>query len=683
MEKSLPPEIQSVFVLFSEEEKEGILSKKLDSNANLEELETILFELVDELETLSVSFSFLIGRILYHRGKLDAISELYEKLQCPGLGLWELLAKLYCGCYAEYFETLEKIKNQLADTIFFAFIYYAEAIHGFLTQDYKKYNENRENCLNYYAINFNIHKIGNLDFYKLVQIYMLEMESIFLYTTNILSLARDKTKESLNITQALNDRICLAQTYNSIGIIELHRGNFQLAHQIFLKGEAIAKEMKMDRLLGHLSGSIGDIYLQMGHIEEAMFWYNNGFKIIKDWTTDFRSLYVHYSKFADAYFAKEDFEKAKTEMQKALDILENKKFKDLSIQMKYIEILLYMEEIKEVEAILLKIDNEQKGQLSPTQRSNYLFLSGFLEYKKNNYGDSQQFLQQAMLLADELGHEILSSKTLVLLSIVFLKKYTITLNLEELIEADKCLEDIITYLEEKAKYESLSFIYHIRAKIKIILLDFETALFLLKKGEEFARTYTPLLVEEYNKRIEQVKVAIESEDDTISDTRTIDFLEEIDTISTILRKESKKLASPREEKPIAVLIFHSSGIPIRTYLSEEVSVSDDLLFGGFISAIRHLMNELFVDQMVKHQILSIDHGQYKLLIEFYSNIFSVVCIALRDSFMLRRKMHRLVEHLSFKGLFGDSYKGDISETESFELDSMIANLFGIKGSKLT
>ncbi|MFW9853178.1 MAG: hypothetical protein ACFFDS_09555, partial [Candidatus Thorarchaeota archaeon] len=382
MEKSLPPEVQSVFVLFSEEEKEGILSKNLNSNANLEELESILFELIDELETLSVSFSFLVGRVLYHRGKLDTITELYEKLEYSGLGLWELLAKLYCGCYVEYFEILERIKNQLADTIFFAFIYYVEAIHGFLIQNYKKYNENRENCLNYYAMNLNIHKNGNLDFYKLVQIYMLEMESIFLYTTNILSLARDKTKESLNITQALNDRICLAQTYNSIGIIELDRGNFQLAHQIFLKGEAIAKEMKMDRLLGHLSGSIGDIYLQMGHIDEAMFWYNNGFKIIKNWKNDFRSLYVHYSKFADAYFAKEEFERAKIEMQKALEILEKHHFKDLTIQMKYAEILLYMEEIKEVETILTKIDDEQKGQLSPTQKSNYLFLLGFLEYKK-------------------------------------------------------------------------------------------------------------------------------------------------------------------------------------------------------------------------------------------------------------------------------------------------------------
>ncbi|MCK5140785.1 MAG: hypothetical protein KAQ70_01205, partial [Candidatus Heimdallarchaeota archaeon] len=113
-----------------------------------------------------------------------------------------------------------------------------------------------------------------------------------------------------------------------------------------------------------------------------------------------------------------------------------------------------------------------------------------------------------------------------------------------------------------------------------------------------------------------------------------------------------------------------------TYLSEEVRVTDDLLFGGFVSAIRHLMNELFLDQ--KHGVLSIDHGQYKLLIEFYSNVFSVVVIALRDSYMLRRKMHRLVEHLSVKGLFKDKFKGDLAETSAFELDSLVRNLFGIR-----
>ncbi len=678
MKTKLPPEFMSVYLLLSEEEKTLLLEKgSLQPESKLDELETLLLTLYSKLDKPSNAFTFLLGRILYHRGKLNKICELHTKKGDPGLGLWCALSHLYAGEKEIYLDKIQKLKQELENSIFYAFIYYVLAVEAYLIQDYEAYITNRENCYNFYVLSESVHSDSTRDTFKLIQIYMLELDSIYLQNTNILSLARDKTKESLNINKALNDRINLAQTYNTIGMIELERGNFQLAHQLFLKGDAIAKEVKIDRLIGHVTASIGDVYLQMGHHEEAMFWYNKSYKEIKSWVNDYRSLFMIHSSFADVYFAKEEFEKAKQEMEKVLTILKERHFKNVLMMMKYVEILLYLDEISQSEELLRKIDVESKSQQSPSQKSYYLFLLGFIEYKQNNYGNAQDFLQKAMLMADELGNEILSSKTLVLLTIVFLKKYTITMSLEELIEADKCLDDIITYLEEKAKYESLSIIYYIRSKIKIVLLDFETALFLLKKGEEFARNYTPKLINDYNERIEQVKAAIESHVDKIHDDSVIEFIDDIKPISTVLRKESKKLAAPKEEKPIAVLILHSSGIPIRTYLSEDVTVSDDLLFGGFVSAIRHLMNELFVDQ--KQGVLSIDHGQYKLLIEFYSNIFSVVVIALRDSFMLRRKMHRLVENLSFKGLSGDKYRGDISEIETYELDSVVKNLFGIKG----
>lgn len=680
MIENLPPEIMSVYSLLSEEEKNYLLNNEnLSQASKLDEIEEILVSQISKFLEISEAFSFLIGRILFHRGKHEKINELYSNNSNAGLGLWYSVCLMYEGKFEKFSKVLETIRQELKKSIFYAFTYYLQAIEAYLVQDYQIYEENREKCYNFFSFADVESMQESREIFKLIQIYMLELDAIYLQTTYILSLARDKTKESLNINRALNDRISSAHTYNSIGNIELERGNFQLAHQFFLKGEAIAKEIKIDRLLGHITESIGNVYRQMGHLDEAIFWYNKSKKIINSWTCDFRSMFMLHSSYAEVYFSQEEFAKAKKEMEKVLDIIQNKGFQDLAMEMKYVEILLYLDEVKESESILLRLEKPKKGELTPTQKSTYWFLQGFLEYKKNNYGNSQDFLQQAMLLADELGNEILSSKTLVLLSIVFLKKYTITTNLEELIEADKCLEDIITYLEEKAKYESLSLIYHIRAKIKIVLLDFETALFLLKTGEEFARTYTPQLIEDYKQRIDQVKIAIESEVAKIIEEGVIDFLDDIQTILKILMKESKKLAAPKEEKPIAVLILHSSGIPIRSYLSEDVNVSDDLLFGGFVSAIRHLMNELFVEQ--KQQVMSIDHGQYKLLIEFYSNVFSVVVIALRDSFMIRRKMHRLVENLSFKGLSSDKYKGDISETESYEIDSVVRNLFGIKGHR--
>ena len=65
-----------------------------------------------------------------------------------------------------------------------------------------------------------------------------------------------------------------------------------------------------------------------------MFWYNKSYEEVKSWRNDFRSLYVCYSNFAEVYFAKEEFEKAKKEMEKVLKIMDEKNFRNLSMKMK-------------------------------------------------------------------------------------------------------------------------------------------------------------------------------------------------------------------------------------------------------------------------------------------------------------------------------------------------------------
>ncbi|MHA1115491.1 MAG: hypothetical protein ACTSPJ_04905 [Candidatus Heimdallarchaeaceae archaeon] len=95
-----------------------------------------------------------------------------------------------------------------------------------------------------------------------------------------------------------------------------------------------------------------------------------------------------------------------------------------------------------------------------------------------------------------------------------------------------------------------------------------------------------------------------------------------------------------------------------------------------MSAIRHLLDELFYSQESKS--LSVDHGQYKLLIEFYKNLFSIVILTVRDSFLLRRKMHQLVSFVASKDLFKEKYFGKIDELALRDIDSFVEKLFKVK-----
>ncbi len=675
----LPPFKTVIFPHLNEEEKEYIRylewNRKVD---NLEDLKDLLLNVLENTVDHSQMLFFSLGRTLYDGGEISILKDSYKKNKSPGMGIWYGNWLLNEGEMAQFEELTRNLKQELENSILILFLYNIEARYFLVTHQHEKFKEKREKCYNFQLYT----KDNNFlltEFYKFVINYMFILDSHFLRFTEVLVVARDKTKQAVDMTQTIKDQSLYAMCYNSMGQIELDRGNFQLAHQFLLKAEAISKKLKYFRVLWMVSYQIGIVYSNMGHFEEAMFWFDKSQKIMNRWQNDNRGLYMHHFNRAEVFFAKEEITQAIEEIEIAISIAESKNFVVQELYMKYAEILLHDNQTTKAGKLLEEFENNKKETITQSEKVLIWFLKGFYEVRKSNYGHAQELLQQAMLLADYLGNEVYSSKTLVLLLIVFLQKYNITLNLEELIDADKCLEDIITYLEETAKYESVSHIYFIRAKIKMALLDFETALFLLKNGEEYARVYTPQLAKEYATKILYVKHAIEKELEDEEELETVDFQEDPKVILTILRKESKKLAAPRVEKPIAVLIFHSSGIPIRTYTSEEVTVSDDLLFGGFVSAIRHLMDELFIDQ--KHGVLSIDHGQYKLLIEFSGSDFSVVVIALRDSFMLRRKMHRLVEHLALKDIFSRKYLGGLNETIAYELDTFIFNLFSVKGHK--
>ncbi|MCG3223657.1 MAG: hypothetical protein H7647_04265, partial [Candidatus Heimdallarchaeota archaeon] len=203
MKSILPTEILSIFHTLSDDEKERILkSDKLTANSDLEVIENVMINILEERKETTDSFCFLLGRILYHRAKFSEITDLYKKNQTAGMGLWYALLLIYEGKVEQYASLILELSDKLSHSILLSFTFYVEAIQGLLSQNFSKYIENRENCFNFFLVRYPQEIEYSSDLYKLIQIYMLEMDAFYLRSTYILSMARDKTKECLNLNRA-------------------------------------------------------------------------------------------------------------------------------------------------------------------------------------------------------------------------------------------------------------------------------------------------------------------------------------------------------------------------------------------------------------------------------------------------------------------------------------------------
>ena len=75
MKSILPPEILSIFHTLSDDEKERILkSDILTAEANLEVIENVMRNIRKEIKETTDSFSFIVGRIIFHRAKISEIN---------------------------------------------------------------------------------------------------------------------------------------------------------------------------------------------------------------------------------------------------------------------------------------------------------------------------------------------------------------------------------------------------------------------------------------------------------------------------------------------------------------------------------------------------------------------------------------------------------------------------------
>ena len=260
---------------------------------------------------------------------------------------------------------------------------------------------------------------------------------------------------------------------------------------------------------------------------------------------------------------------------------------------------------------------------------------------------------------------------LILLNIA---EYDVENDLEVLGKALDNLDHILPFFNENQLLKEQIVLYLLQGKIFAIKKEYTKAFNSLQQARE-------LLQEEKNKQLLQI---VEERIEEISQVIHQKLKKEISWVNQPFRNDVSNLQdfglrymqkSPIEidVSPLALIVLHRSGIPLRSYVILKKTVKDQLLFGGFIVAVKDMLTELFEEQ--KSQMLVITYGNHKIIIEAHPKGFSSVAVSAYDSFSLRRKIHQLTDKLSYLEI-PKHFHGELDEDLAKTIDDEVKSLFG-------
>ncbi len=130
--------------------------------------------------------------------------------------------------------------------------------------------------------------------------------------------------KALEINQKVNDKEKMARNYFGLGNVYLDQMNFDKAEDAFLKAGAIYKETGDEHSLRAIFFNLGSAYFCRGNLDKAEEMYLKS--IDENEKTRNPSFYLTLSR---VYKEKNDKEKEKCCLKKAVDILENNGPKEL------------------------------------------------------------------------------------------------------------------------------------------------------------------------------------------------------------------------------------------------------------------------------------------------------------------------------------------------------------------
>ncbi len=670
-----PKEFSIYLPILSQTEQEDLEKENgnFHDDDSLDKIVIMLQDYISAIPQPSDNLLFVLGRILFMISDYDRIKIFSKKYPSVGLELWDIRVNLEKGSNEDVIKTASQIKENKELPIIYRLHLLRSIAYGYLNLG------NYEQCRIYL----------NFLFEEALTTHQLPREKKPIVNEILLDGHRDhyfvdryveeriklenKINVALHIATELENRYQIARFYYLLALIQRDSGKIEDSLNLSFKAQELLIETGNKTLLAAVKGNIGTINVILGQFDKAEVIFKEILEVFRKLDSN-RLFSLTIRSLGEIALCKGEYETAINLYEEATKILEKLNLKETYQYCTLAELYLQTGKLNEFEVIIKLIEEEIRSNPSPIIHSYLLSLQGMFNVKKLNYGKAEESFSEALKIADEQGRGELSAKILMNLILLYLGKYDLEKDSKVLDLTLNTLDYILPFFDENKLYKEQVAMYLLQGKIFAVKEEYSKAFNSLQQAREIPIIHKNKQLQSLiENRIKQLNQVFPTKHAEGIEWIVEPFRKEISSMEEIGIRYMQKSYVELEVLPLALIILHRSGIPLRSYVILKRAVKDQLLFGGFIVAVRDMLSELFEEQ--KSQMLVITYGNHKIIIEAHPKGFSSVAVSALDSFSLRRKIHQLTDKLASLDIPRQFY-GELTTDISNSIDEEVKSLFG-------
>ena len=673
--RGFPQEFAIYIPLMSDKEQELFKENEKDFNRgdSLIKLRDFLADFIPNIPEPSEILMFVFGKVLFNIGDYDTLSSFSQQYSAVALDLWIIRLNLKKGLNEDAIRMASLIKNNEETSILFKLHSIRSIANGYLNLG--NYEQCKLYLIELFEEGLDVHKSPRREKHALNDILLNGHKDDFYvnrYVDEEIKL-ENKLNVAMHIALDLEERNHIAHINYLMALLKRDTGKIEDSLFLTKKAIEIFIETGNQSLLAASKGNLGTLSIIQGNIKQAEKIFNEILVTFQNLESN-RFIALTIKCLGDIAVEQGDFQEAITKYEESLGIIENLNMKDTYLYCILAELYLQTNKINEYKSLLKSLEEEVRNNPSLTIESYILFLKGIYNIKNINYGKAEQQLTDALKKADIQGRGELSAKILMNLILLNISEYDVENNFEILDNALDNLDHILPFFTENKLLKEQIALYLLQGKIHAIKQEYTKAFNSLQKARELSEDEkNKQLLQIIEERIEEISQVIHQKIKREIIWVNQPFRNEISNFEEFGLRYMQKSPIEIEVSPLALIVLHRSGIPLRSYVILKKTVKDQLLFGGFIVAVKDMLTELFEEQ--KSQMLVITYGNHKIIIEAHPKGFSSVAVSAYDSFSLRRKIHQLTDKLASLDI-PKHFHGDLDELLANTIDEEVRSLFG-------